>query len=252
MTSDGVPSAGPGSDGTSTTGTWAAATTRASARVEVVVFDVNETLSDMGAMAGRFSAVGAPEGLAPLWFTSVLRDGMALAAAGDSAPFADIARTLLTSMVDPSSLDRPVEDAVAHIMEGFMGLSVHPDVPPGVESLHAAGLRLVTLSNGSAAVADELLRTAGLRDSFDALLSVEDSDLWKPARTAYAYAGEACGVDLAAMMLVAVHPWDIHGAARAGLRTAWINRGGAQYPSHFARPDVEITGLDELAARILG
>ncbi len=31
-------------------------------------------------------------------------------------------------------------------------------------------------------------------------------------------------------MLVAVHPWDIDGAARAGLATAWINRNGGVYP----------------------
>ncbi|MGB5953446.1 MAG: haloacid dehalogenase type II [Ornithinimicrobium sp.] len=218
----------------------------------VVVFDVNETLSDLGALQERFAAVGAPKELASLWFASVLRDGMALTAAGDAAPFADIARTLLSSMVESASLDRPAQDAVEHIMAGFMGLSVHPDVPPGIASLSQAGLRLVTLSNGSTGVADTLLRGADLRDAFEALLSVEDSDLWKPARTAYEYAGRECGVELADMVLVAVHPWDIHGAARAGMRTAWINRGDAAYPTHFASPDVEIAGLDELAGRLQG
>jgi 2-haloacid dehalogenase len=48
-------------------------------------------------------------------------------------------------------------------------------------------------------------------------------------------------------MLVAVHPWDIHGAARAGLRTAWLNRGGARYPDHFAAPDLSPTSLVALA-----
>ena len=32
-------------------------------------------------------------------------------------------------------------------------------------------------------------------------------------------------------MLVAVHPWDIDGASRAGLVTAWLNRSGGPYPS---------------------
>ncbi|MGB3687568.1 MAG: haloacid dehalogenase type II [Ornithinimicrobium sp.] len=219
--------------------------------VSTIVFDVNETLSDLGALGARFAAVGASPDLAPLWFTSVLRDGMALTAAGDSQPFAEIASTLLTSLVDPASLDRPTGDAVAHIMAGFMGLSVHPDVPPGIAALRANGLRLVTLSNGSSAVADELLRAADLRDSFESLLTVEDSGLWKPARTAYEYAGRECGVDLSQMMLVAVHPWDIHGAARAGMNTAWINRRGATYPGHFFSPDVEVSGLDELATRLV-
>ena len=47
----------------------------------VVVFDVNETLSDMSPMARRFADVGAPEHLAKLWFATLLRDGFALTAA---------------------------------------------------------------------------------------------------------------------------------------------------------------------------
>jgi 2-haloacid dehalogenase len=52
-------------------------------------------------------------------------------------------------------------------------------------------------------------------------------------------------------MLVSVHPWDIDGAARAGLRTGWLNRNGARYPSYFTAPDVEATDLPALA-RLLG
>ena len=48
------------------------------------------------------------------------------------------------------------------------------------------------------------------------------------------------------MMLVAVHPWDIDGAHRAGLGTAWINRTGATYPDYFATPTLEATSISHL------
>lgn len=51
-------------------------------RPGVIVFDVNETLSDMTPMAGRFTEVGAPGLFATVWFTALLRDGFALAASG--------------------------------------------------------------------------------------------------------------------------------------------------------------------------
>jgi 2-haloacid dehalogenase len=51
------------------------------------VFDVNETLSDMAPLAGRFADVGAPELLAKVWFASLLRDGFALAATGGKEAF---------------------------------------------------------------------------------------------------------------------------------------------------------------------
>ena len=48
-------------------------------------------------------------------------------------------------------------------------------------------------------------------------------------------------------MLVAVHPWDIDGAARAGLATAWINRTGDPYPEYFRAPDIQVGSLTALA-----
>ena len=53
-------------------------------------------------------------------------------------------------------------------------------------------------------------------------------------------------------MLVAVHPWDIDGAHRAGLRTAWVNRGGGPYPAHFSPADLEVASMTELAERLAG
>jgi 2-haloacid dehalogenase len=49
------------------------------------------------------------------------------------------------------------------------------------------------------------------------------------------------------MLLAAVHPWDIHGAAEAGLRTAWVSRTGGPYPEYFRTPDLTVRALDELA-----
>ena len=207
----------------------------------VYVFDVNETLSDLGPMGTRFAEIGLSPATAQLWFAAVLRDGIGVAAAGGLVRFADVARGVLAPMV---SGDR---DAVEHVMAGFLELPVHPDVPEGVRALRAAGHRLATLSNGAASVADGLLGRAGIRDRFEALLSVEDAGVWKPARAAYRYATDRLGVPPAEATLVAVHPWDVDGAARAGLRTAWVNRTGGTYPAHLTRPDRIVATLAELA-----
>jgi len=137
-------------------------------------------------------------------------------------------------------------------MKGMAGLGLHPDVPDGVAALKADGYRLVTLTNGSASVAEKLFTAAGIRDSFERLLSVEDAPAWKPARAAYDHASTACGTDPEHLLLVAAHPWDIHGAARAGLATAWINRSGAAYPDYFATPDYTVASLRELPGVLRG
>ena len=213
----------------------------------VIVFDVNETLSDLSAMKARFVQVGAPAHLASAWFAALLRDGFALAAAGGTAPFSVIGSELLREVLRDVPLMREPDEAVEHIMAGFGLLKLHPDVPEGVRALTGTGMRLVTLSNGSAEVARSLLAAADLESHFEALLSVEDAGAWKPMRAAYDYAANACGVRPAELLLVAVHPWDIHGAAEAGLATAWLNRGGHTYPSYFTAPDYTVTRLAELA-----
>jgi 2-haloacid dehalogenase len=214
--------------------------------VDVVLFDVNETLSDMAPMAARFADVGAPAGLAPLWFAAVLRDGFALTAAGRPGRFGEIGAGVLRGMLAAHGVPGDPDAAVAHVMQGFMALPVHPDVPAGVAALADGGLRLVTLSNGAAEVAERLLAGAGLRERFAACLSVDDAGAWKPDPRAYAYAARTCGVEPARMLMVAVHPWDIDGAAGAGLRTAWISRDRGPYPAHFRAPDVTVAGLDGL------
>ncbi len=59
--------------------------------------------------------------------------------------------------------------------------------------------------------------------------------------------GEEVPADL---VLVAVHPWDIDGAARAGWRTAYLDRTGTPWPAVFRRPDHHVRSLTELAGAL--
>ncbi|SDY04415.1 2-haloacid dehalogenase [Modestobacter sp. DSM 44400] len=220
------------------------------AQPSVIVFDVNETLSDMSPMAQRFSDVGAPEHLAKLWFATLLRDGFALTAAGAQPTFAQLGVDALHTVLAGVDLDRDLDASVDHVMEGFSQLDVHPDVVDGIRALRGSGRRLVTLTNGSTQVSERLFSAAGIRDEFEALLSVDDAGMWKPARGSYEYAARTCDVPLSDMLLVAVHPWDIDGAARAGMSTAWINRTGGSYPDSFTAPELTATGLTDLATQL--
>ncbi len=216
-------------------------------RPRVLLFDVNETLSDMTHLGDRFVEVGVPPYLAAPWFAGLLRDGFALTVTGHNPSFADVARASLRTVLHGKA---NVEAATRHVMAGFMQLPLHDDVPDGIRALAAMGLRLATLSNGSADVAEGLFERGGIRDCFERVLSVQDAPAWKPARSAYAYALRECGVAPEDAMLVAVHPWDVHGAKVAGLRTAWVDRTGSPYPEPMYAADLVATSLTELAARL--
>lgn len=216
--------------------------------IRLVLLDVNETLSDLSPLRTRFEQTGAPGHLMPTWFAGVLRDGFALTAAGAYADFRAVAdatlRTLLTGLDDwHGDTDR----AAAHILDGFNHLDVHPDVPDAIHALHTAGLRLATLANGPAATTETLLTRAGLRDRFEALLDVSAPRAWKPAAAAYKYALAHLNAPAAETLLVAAHPWDIDGAHRAGLRTAWLRRGATTYPPVMTAPHHTADDLLDLA-----
>jgi 2-haloacid dehalogenase len=221
-------------------------------RPEVVAFDVNETLSDLSPLAEHFLAAGLPADLRTTWFASTLRDGFALAAAGAEAPFTDIAADALRSLLHGRrDLTAPAEDVVSTVLMAFQRLSLHPDVEPGIRQLADAGVRLVTLTNGAVSVGQGLLERAGLGGLFEAYLSVDDAGIWKPAELAYRYAAERCRVPMAAIALVAVHPWDTHGAKKAGMTGVWINRTGGPYPSIFTPPDLVGADLPDAAGQLL-
>lgn len=217
----------------------------------LLVLDVNETLSDLAPLASRFEEVGLPGHLAAPWFLGTVRDGMALTVTGDNPAFADLGRAWFHTLTAGRG-DAPADPAAAaeHVIRGFMALPLHPDVAPGLRALAAAGTRLVTLSIGSAAVAEGLLRRGGLEDVVERVLSCADAPAWKPSESAYRWALDTCGVTSDEAMMVAVHPWDLHGAGRAGLRTAFVDRDDAGYPPTMREPDLVVGSFTELALRL--
>src|SRR5688572_833420 len=148
----------------------------------IAIFDVNETLSDLGPLSERFEAVGAPGHLLPTWFASTLRDGIALAASGEYADFQDVAQAALHNVLAVvPKLRSPLGEAADHILAGMAALSVHSDVPEGIRRLHKAGIRIATLTNGSASTAAALLERAGVHDLVEGNLAVREVGRWKPA-----------------------------------------------------------------------
>lgn len=219
---------------------------------EVVVLDVNETLSDLAPLGERFAEAGAPPHLLATWFASTLRDGFALAASGSARTFPEIGTAVLTGLLsDVDTLTMPVRDAVAGVLAGMRLLHVHPDVPEGLRALAEAGVRVVTLTNGSLAQAETLLERAGVADLVERRLSVDDAGRWKPHPDAYRYAAAQCGVRIERCAMVAVHPWDLHGAAAVGMTTGWIDRRGIPWPEVFTAPHVTGATLGEVAQGLL-
>jgi 2-haloacid dehalogenase len=217
--------------------------------VRLVVLDVNETLLPLDPVAARLTDVGL-DGQLELWFTRILRDGCAAAAAGTFVGFGDLARHHLIALL--RTRERPVSDgALTHVLDAFDELVPHPDVAEGLGRLREVGVPAVALTNGSAAVATAALERGGLRELVSGVHDVAEVGRWKPAPDPYLHVLERRNVAAADAVMVASHPWDLLGAGAVGMRTAWLDRGGATWPAPFDAPDVHAADLATLVERLL-
>ncbi len=214
--------------------------------IDVVAFDVNETLFDLDGLRPRFAKVGLAEDAVALWFARVLRDGFAVTVLGEYRPFAELGADALRGLAP-----RLTDAETSQVLAGFAELDPHPDVEPALRLLRDAGVRAVTLTNGSAENTVKLLDRAGLSAYVEATLSVEAVRRWKPAPEPYSHAAQTCGVDPSRVALVAGHGWDVHGARAAGLRTGYVRRNEARFPDVFTPADVSGDTLDDVIEKLL-
>lgn len=215
--------------------------------VRGILLDVNETLFSLASLQDAFLRCGIDGALVPLWFARVLRDGFALAAAGDFQRFADIARRNFIAL-DPQRLGQAEARSV---LNHFAALDPYPDVAPGLQLIRDAGVRVMTLTVGDAALTEALFTHAGLRHLVDGFLSADTVRRWKPAPEPYAYGVAQLGWPPANVALIAAHDWDVHGAGRAGLQTGFITRNCAAPSPLFNPPDMTGDNLPAVVGKLL-
>lgn len=210
--------------------------------MKAILFDLFETVFSLDTMRPRLQAAGLSGDLLDLWFARTLRDGFALAASEKHKPFVEVARNALTGLAGR---------APDEVMGGFRELVAWPDAAPAMEAANRAGLRVATLSNGSAESARGLLRRNALDSHVTHVLSIDDARRWKPHRDAYLTAVHTLGLEPDEVALIAVHAWDVHGARAAGLRSGWCSRLEKTFNETFDRADVEGDTLVEVVERLI-
>ncbi len=229
-------------------------------RPQVVVFDVIETLFSLEPMRPRLQSLGLPANALEVWFAQVLRDAFALTAASDYKPLEVLAAGQIEGLLAQEERTASAGE-LASVMAGMMELAPHPDIRPAFETLRQAGVRIFTLSNGSRLQSEKLLKSAGVFDLVEKVLSTDDIEIFKPRRETYEYAAREASSGAAAsdeatiepsqMALVAAHAWDVQGAKHAGLSAGWVVRREKRYPKAMQSPDVLGDSLPEVVQALI-
>src|SRR5918996_226244 len=132
------------------------------------------------------------------------------------------------------------------ILDAMRELPPHPEVLDSLRRLQEAGLRLRALTNSTQAVAEAQLGHAGLARYFERIMSADRVRRLKPHAAVYHMAARECGVEPAALRLVAVHSWDVAGALRAGWAAAFV-RGREKFAQAVALANNEVVSGGDVA-----
>ncbi|GAA2059690.1 haloacid dehalogenase type II [Streptomyces albiaxialis] len=199
--------------------------------VDAVVFDVFGTMTDWrSSVAAELAAVGERAGLHADWaavadgwrrrYRPVL--GRVLAGELPWQPLDALHRTMLDEALPEHGLGALGETERGELVRAWHRLRAWDDAPRGLELLHDSRLVTATLSNGGVGLLTRLAKRSGLR--FDCVLSAELVRSYKPDPRVYLMAAELLEVEPGRLLMTACHPDDLEGAAKAGLRTAFVPR----------------------------
>jgi len=198
--------------------------------VRALVFDVFGTVVDWrSAIVRDGRALTAAKGLAVDWeaFADAWRAGYQPAmqrVRGGEVGWTTIDRLhreILDALLPRfglSGLDERERDALNRV---WHRLDPWPDAVAGLARLKALW-PVATLSNGNVSLLVDMARHARL--PWDCVLSAELFRKYKPDPGVYRGAADLLGVASGELLMVAAHPSDLVAAARAGLKTAYVDR----------------------------
>jgi 2-haloacid dehalogenase len=99
------------------------------------------------------------------------------------------------------------------------------------------------LSNGSVDMLTSAVKSAGMEDVIDQLISVDPIRLFKTSPESYELVQEAIPVNKDEVLFVSSNAWDALGATWFCFTTHWVNRQGLPFEAlsprpHFLGPDL--------------
>lgn len=217
-----------------------------------IAFDVYGTLIDTQAVSARLTELigeKAPA-ISRAWRQKQLEYSFRRGLMRDYCDFSICTRQALIFACREAAVNIS-EEAVELAMQAYADLDAFADVRPGLEALRRDGIKLYAFSNGSRQAVERLLRRADVLDYLDGIVSVEDVRSFKPDPDVYNHLLRVCGLPAEKVCLVSSNPFDILGAAHAGLRTAWLRRDpNAVFDPWEIEPDMTVANFGSIADEI--
>ena len=197
--------------------------------ITTCIFDAYGTLFDVSAAArscaqepGRERLAACWQKLASDWRLKQLQYTWLRAVTGDHADFWTVTQDGLDWAMEANGLADA--DLRERLLALYWELQAYPEVPEMLATLKSRGLATGILSNGSPDMLEGAVGSAGLGDMLDAVLSVQNVGVFKPAAKVYDMVGAHFECAKSDVLFVSSNGWDAGCATGYGFETAWVNR----------------------------
>jgi 2-haloacid dehalogenase len=220
------------------------------AALPLIVFDVNETLLDLGTMEPTFQRIFGDKSAMRLWFANLILYSAALTVADCYVPFTDIGTAVMKMLADARGIKINDNDK-KELTDKFSTMPPHPEVPAALHKLRNAGFRLFCLTDNLLEVQTRQLAHGGIVDLFERRFSADGVKHHKPSREAYRYVERELGVGPSQLCLIACHTWDTIGAVAAGWQAALIKRVGNDVLGVGPQPQIVGNDLNDVADQLI-
>ena len=204
------------------------------------LFDVHAPVASVAARIGENA-----DAVSRLWRQKQLEYTWLRSLMGEHAVFWQVTGEALDYALAAHGIDdRPLRE---ELMDLYLALDAYPDAREALASLKQAGFTTGILSNGSPGMLNAAVRTSGLADHLDYVLSIEDVGIFKPDARVYQMVID-CGSARAPqdVCFVSANTWDAQAAANFGFQVARINRFGLADENIPGRPKRLLESLNEL------
>ncbi|MGE0332342.1 MAG: haloacid dehalogenase type II [Ramlibacter sp.] len=195
---------------------------------KAILFDAYGTLFDVysvGLLAEQLFA-GHGQALSVLWRDKQIEYTRLVTTSNHGAhyrPFWDITQAALRYSC--KKLGLVLTPAHEHqLMNQYRHLSAFPENREVLQALKAKGIVTGILSNGDPDMLAVAVKSAGLDDLLDHVISVDPIRKYKTHPDAYALGPQATGLDAKQIAFVSCNGWDALAATWYGFRTLWVNR----------------------------
>ncbi len=213
-----------------------------------LAFDVYGTLIDTSGVFQKLEPLIGADALPFMneWRNKQLEYSFRRAAMNRYVDFSTVTREALNYCCQ--FFNKPLQKSqIRSLMEAYKVLPAYDDANMVLKKLANETFAKYAFSNGSSEAVSALLQHARLTPFFDGVVSVEETNMFKPSPLVYEHFCSRTNSKKEDSWLVSGNPFDVMGALSYGMKAVWVQRSPADvFDPWGISPTATVASLAEL------